>query len=1537
MSAGGSSPIPRGLCLALIFAFSTFGARLAAEDGGLRFDRLSVEDGLSHSSVWTVTQDSVGFLWLGTQEGLNRHDGHEFRVYVHDPADPDSISESETLAIVEDRRGDLWIGTRGGGLNRFLRAEERFEHFRYDPDDPESLSHDVVEALLVDSGGMLWIGTGGGLNRLDPEARPARFERFRHDPDDPRSLSHDTVWNLYQDRRGDLWICTDDGLNRRVHGPDGVTTFERHHHDPDDPDSLSHDSVGSIIEDAAGRLWVGTAAGLDRFDRKTGGFEHWRHRPGDDSSLGPGVVGVLHLDSSGTLWIGGHPGGLSRLKPGSEGPPRSTPFLRDRHDPDDPHSLSSNSVYSILEDATGVFWLATRDGVNRYQPARERFVTYSRSGREPRLPSSGIRAIHQDRSGALWLGTHDGGLVVLDRTSGTAKVRYRAGDGGLNHDTVSALWPDRSAANDGSPRRGANESLWIGTWGGVSRLEDDRLTQYRNDPDDPLSLSHDLVLSLRQDARGRLWVGTAHGLNRLDPEVAGFVRYPDPDDPDSPGAEAIPVIYEDRSATLWFGSLAGGLYRLGGDGRFERLRHDPDDPTSLASDKIAAVFEDSAGRLWVGTHGGGLNRLDDPDGRRFVVFSRRDGLPSDTVLGILEDPGGDLWLATHRGLSRFDPRGSTFQNFDAEDGLQGDVFFIGSCLRGAGGELFFGGIRGLNAFFPDKVGRDPHPPRVAITGFQLFNQDVPLQRIDPASPLTRSITDTREITLSHRQYVIGFEFAALHYGSPRKNRYAYRLEDFDRDWVDTDATKRFAQYSNLKPGRYRFRVKASNGDGLWNEEGQTIRIVVQPPPWKSWWAYSLYGLVIAAAVLGYARWQRVKVEQERAVNRRLREVDRLKDQFLANTSHELRTPLYGIVGLAESLIDGATGELPESAASQLAMVVASARRLSGLVDDILDFSRLTQKSLALRRRPVDLATLTEVVLTLSRPLVGSKRLELKNAVGADLPPADADENRLQQILHNLIGNAIKFTETGTIEVSAVAEEGRLVVRVADTGPGIPTNRRSRIFEAFEQADASTEREFGGTGLGLTVTKQLVELHGGNLWVESTVGEGSTFFFTLPVAAGEAETVPLEDFSRPRAVEPLALADTGLHEPPSGRTGSKEYLSPRLAAQGDFHILVVDDEPVIRQVLVNHLAALGGRVTQASSGPEALRLLEEESRPRGAQAQHFDLVLLDIMMPKMSGYDVCRFLREKSSLEELPVIFLTAKNRVSDLVTGFASGANDYLTKPVAKNELLARVGAHLQLLDAHRRLERLLAERAERIEVLGQKARELEAVNAELERFTYTVSHDLKSPLLTIRGFLGLLQKDVAQGDAERIENDLRRIRAAAETMQELLEDLLQLSRVGRQANPPEAVATVELAVEAADLLAAEIAERGVELEIMSSMPAVFGDRIRLLQVLQNLLHNAVKFLGDQEEPRVEIGARQDGDETVIYVQDNGVGVDPADQERVFGLFEQLPGSDKGTGIGLALVKRIVEVHGGRIWVESEGQGRGSRFCFTLPRVGAEP
>ncbi len=1513
----------RWLLIPSLVASLAIAPPLQAQTPATRFEHLSVEDGLSHSAIMAIAQDRYGFLWIGTRNGLNRYDGYRFRVFQHDPEDPTSLADSDIDSIYEDRSGELWIGT-SGGLHRFDRAEERFIRYLHDPEDPRSLSHNFVTAIFEDHTRTLWIATYGGLNRL---AADGAFQHYLHDPADARALSDSWVETLAEDGEGRLWVGTNGGLDL-YDRPSG--TFRHYRHDPANPQGLSDNRISAIREDADGNLWVGTDRGLNRFDRETETFTRYRHGPVD---LTTERIIELGADREGELWVGTFNAGLIRIPRGA------APPVQYRHHPADPRSLSGDRVLSIFEDRSGILWFGTWVGLNKYDRRLEQFALYRwEPGRDQTLTDSNISAILEDRSGVLWVGTWDKGLNRVDRQRSTV-VQYRpdAEDPrSLPADTVEALCEDRSGV------------LWVGTLGGLARLDPARgtFTVYRNDPEVDSSLDHDTVYRIYEDRRGRLWIGTGVGLCRFEPATESFVRYRLSDEPEV----NVFSILEDHAGILWVGSRSHGLFQLDPDAAESRdplrHRHDPADDNSLGHDDVNYLYEDRSGNLWIGTDGAGLDRLDRlperPARERFTHYREEDGLAGNQVVGILEDDTGHLWLSTSQGLSRLDPRTGEFRNFSIEDGLQSHVFSYRSAFRSPSGEMFFGGIHGFNAFFPDQIGSDPHGPGVVLTDFQLFNDSVPLRRVDSESPLEHSILATTELRLSHRHDVFSLEFAALHYANPQKNRYAYRLEGFDSDWTTTDAGKRFATYTNLDAGRYRFRVRGSNPSGVWSEEEATLWIVVAPPPWKSWWAYTLYALALSAAVVSAVRAQRRKLdkeraarqkeleqeraarqkelEQERAVSRRLREVDKLKDDFLANTSHELRTPLYGITGLAESLIDGVAGKVPSAVKSNLAMIVSSGRRLSHLVNDILDFSQLRHQSLELTRRPVDLRPLVEVVLALSRPLVGSKSLVLTNAVPGDLPPADADEDRLQQILHNLVGNAVKFTESGSVEVAAEAVDAQLVVRVTDTGIGILKEEHERIFDAFEQADASTEREFGGTGLGLAVTRQLVALHGGEIEMQSTPGEGSTFAFTLPIAAAEATSAA--EITIPAALEIDSVPDA-----------PEVTAEPRPAGEDSARILVVDDEPVIRQVLVNQLAAEGYAITQATSGAEALAQIEE-CLP--------DLVLLDVMMPRMSGYEVCRTLRKRNSLEELPVVFLTAKGQPSDLVVGLAAGANDYLPKPVSKSELLARVRTHLALLDVHRQLSQLVEERtsqlAERDLLLAERERligELEMRNADLARFNYTVAHDLKNPLTTIRNFIGLLERDAEQGDHDRLRQDLRRIDDAASTLHRLLDELYEFSRVDHPPIPCEEVALGELVSHVLSDLADVIAERGVEVEVAADLPAVCGDRRRLRQVVRHLMQNAVDYLGDQPSPRVEVGVR-DQEPPVFYVRDNGQGIDPRYHEKIFGLFQRLsPEASDGTGVGLALVKRIVEIHGGRIWVESEGRGRGSTFCLTLPGVGA--
>ena len=642
---------------------------------------------------------------------------------------------------------------------------------------------------------------------------------------------------------------------------------------------------------------------------------------------------------------------------------------------------------------------------------------------------------------------------------------------------------------------------------------------------------------------------------------------------------------------------------------------------------------------------------------------------------------------------------------------------------------------------------------------------------------------------------------------------------------------------------------------------------------------------------------RDSIAQERKLNIQLREIDRLKDEFLANTSHELRTPLYGIIGLAESLCTRADIDLPAPARGQLETIIGSARRLERLVGDILDFSKIKQGQLELVPQPLDLRSVVDAVLVLVRPLAHGKRLTLKNAVPEVLPPAFADEQRLEQILLNLLANAVKFTEAGEVEISAQAMGERILIAVRDTGIGIAPEHQKRIFRAFEQADGSAERLYGGTGLGLAVSRQLVELHGGKLEVESVPGEGSMFSFSLPVATGEA--IPVSH------VAPALLADG---EAPPVET-AVESISATPSGSRTGRILVVDDEPVNRMVLRQQLLTAGHEVCEAADGFQALERLNG-----------VDLVLLDVMMPRMSGYEVCRKLRQRYPPSVLPVIFVTAKDRPENIAEGFATGGNDYLTKPVGKEELQARIAIHLELLAGYHHLKRLVAE--------------LEARNIELARFNDAVAHDLRNPLVTLKNFLGLAERDLDAGSSDQVGKDLASLGTAIHQMERRVDALFRYSAIGSQRLASAPVEMSELIREALHHIAGPITRRGVEVVVSEPLPPIIGDRVLLLELFEELLANAVKFPGGSPSPRIEITAQEEEDEATFIVRDNGAGIDPAYHERIFRLFEQLDPAAEGSGLGLAMARRIVEEHGGRIRVESEGPERGAAFLVSLPGHG---
>ena len=1229
----GRHPLTRTLLAGLMGLALCLPAPDASALESISFSRLSVSDGLAQSTVTDILQDREGYIWIGTLDGLQRYDGYQFKLFKNDPRNPASLSDNVVSALFQDSRGQLWVGTLQGGLNRYNPATGEFVRYQPELGKPNTLNQNTVGAITEDRRGRLWVGTGAGLNRYRPESDD--FEHWENNPLDEYAL---------------------------------------------------HDGhVSALVADREGQLWLGTARGLSRFDPEkqvftrfySEYFEYGSH-PEVASELDRSTINTLYLDTDGSLWAGSQGNGLFHLGTDKE--------LAQFRPNSKPGGLASHDITSILRDRNGRLWVGTGSGLHRFLGETSGFERLGRNPADPQsLSSDEVTTLFQDRSGLLWIGTAGGGIsrTALQLANFGRLIHEPLADNSLSHNSVLDMAEDMSG------------NVWMATFEGLNRFDPrhESWKHFRSDPNDPATIASDRLQTLAIDPNGKLWLGSVAGdVDIFDPVTEKTVHLSRPDLPgekfspyriwritaddngdmwiaaedglylvssegkhaikaeftladfESLGGALVRTILPGRDGRLWFGTQGGGLQSYDPETkRTFSLRYEAGNPASLSNNNVYALYEDEEGNLWAGT-ANGLNRLaraDKDAGRnQFKSFSERDGLPSAAIYGILPDRQGNLWLSTNQGLSRYDPRSQSFRNYDTSAGLPGNEFNAGSALRTRGGVLYFGSISGVAVFNPEQLRRNDYAPPVVLTDVQVRNQSLSATRIAQTAPLKLNFSDND----------ISFSFAALDFHQPGKNQFSYRLLGFDKEWQSV-AGRHEATYTNLDPGHYVFEVKGSNNDALWNPEARRLTMEILPPPWATPLAYTGYALLLIGAMYSLYHAHQRKVREQLRINEHLTRIDRLKDEFLANTSHELRTPLNGIIGIAESLKDGVAGAVNEGQEEHLDLIIGSGRRLAHLVDEILDFKKLTYHNLTLNAKPVHIGPVVEHVLSLCRPLVVGKSLELVNALPGNCPPVEGDENRLQQILYNLIGNAIKFTDAGEVVVSAEVHGRELAVKVRDTGIGIPEDKQALIFQPFEQLEESNTRIHGGTGLGLAVTRQLVELHGGQIEVKSQVGQGSSFSFTLPIA----ENVPVE---MPRD----SLRGEGLlrrrAKPPV------ETQADAMAGPVRGHILVADDEPLNLRVVADFLRVQGFEVQGVGDGQQALDALAK---------RHYDLLILDVMMPRLSGFEVCRIVRETYSALELPILLLSAKNQTSDIVTGLEAGANDYVGKPVERSELLARV------------------------------------------------------------------------------------------------------------------------------------------------------------------------------------------------------------------------------------------------------------------------
>jgi signal transduction histidine kinase/ligand-binding sensor domain-containing protein/class 3 adenylate cyclase len=1217
--------------------------RLGKDQNPFNFSAFSKMQGLKHNLISCIIQDSRSNLWFSTVGGgVTKYDGKYFTHYT----EKEGLGVNSIMCMLEDSKGNIWFGTEKDGIIKF--NGQFFIHFK----NRELNFNDNIISLAEDKLGNLWFSSkDSGVVKFDGTF----FTHYGK----KEGLASDEIYSVFVDHQGIIWFGT---LHDGVSKFDGKTfTHFR------DKNGLVSNEVTSIGEDKQGNIWIAANLGVSKFDGNC--FFNYTLK---ESFRSPTVSSITKT-KNGNLWFGTLGGGVLKY----DG------FYFTQYNKAE--GLNNSEVSGVFEDNSGNIWIGTDGGgVNRFDGKIFTHIT-KKEGLAFDEVFNTVEGNHHD----LWFGTHGGGISQYD---GKQFKNYTIKEG-LIDDKIFSLLKDNKG------------NLWIGSNGQGASKFDGRYFQNLT-TNEGLSSKH--ITAIIQDHKGNIWFGTrGEGATKFDGKV--FTQFTEKEGLSS---NDVLSVFEDMDGNIWFGTLGGGATKYDG----VHFTH-YSTANGLSFNDITSIIQDSRGDIWFGTSGAGVCRF---DGKYFTHFSEKEGLVNNAVLSMMEDKRGNIWFGTRFGLSKISqknlqklktpinkpepsltisPSTVLFKNYSYEDGFLGFGCWRNSKFEASNGDIYFGANDRLTVYHPEGDVDFAPPPQISLIDIALYNESIPWYTLakhqDSSFVLGNGIKVgafhfsglsswnnlPKNLSLKHNSNNLSFTFVGVTQYQPGKVRYQYKLEGVDETWSSLSA-KNEASYGNLLAGNYTFRAKAINGMGVWSKE-LVYSFKIRPPWWKTWWMFLVYGTLFIGVLYWFwrkemlkqvqeLRLERQKTEQEQRVNEELRRVNALKDQFLANTSHELHTPLQGIIGLSESLYERVEDHDQKE---DLSMIISSSRRLNNLVKDILDFSKLKNREIQLYSKPVSLYVLTDVVLRNLSPLVLNKNLKLINAVTKDLPLALGDENRLQQILFNLVGNAIKFTETGQIIVKAYFDPSNaslITVEVEDTGIGIPVDKREIIFQEFEQGDGSIERKFVGTGLGLSVSKRLVELHGGQLWVSSEIGKGSTFFFTLPTA----EELPSIASNQTLVPTPPPLASIQSWETVEDYakkiavTGSTALSNDDIDAK-KIHILAVDDEAINQRVLRNFLSKDIYRLTQVLNGQEALRILDEDDS--------VDLVLLDVMMPEMSGYEVCQKIREKYLPNELPVLMITAKNQVADLVNGLNTGANDYLAKPFSKDEFLARLKMHLNL------------------------------------------------------------------------------------------------------------------------------------------------------------------------------------------------------------------------------------------------------------------
>lgn len=1210
----------------LLFYLFVFFASPSAK-AQLSSSSLTVENGLSQNSVISIAQDSAGFVWLGTRQGLNRYDGHYFKIYKSAQKNSSSISSGEVTSLLTDAKGTLWVGT-SSGLNRYNEQKDAFSRIK-------ELGNSSIEVLYQDDTNNIWIGTLNGLKLLLNKEKNL-FKPFLFSPNVKDPIN--SIYALFKDKHENLWIGTGNGLIVLTN-KNGKYQYKK----INTSTSLPSSYITSITSDFKGNIWLGTANGLCRFDYSSHTFKVFQHDNKNPKSVIHNDIREINIDNKGLLWIGTQDG-LSILNP------QNDTFSNYQHDPEINSTISHNSIHSIFTDRNRTTWIGTYfGGVNIIYPISTRFKIYRNSKFVPSISGNVLSSVLEDKEHNLWIGTEGGGLNYFNRKTHTFKsYKTNPADSFSISSNLVKIMRKEGPESD---------NLIIGTHrGGINIFTPStgKFRHIKNIKDSLGTVGTAEIIALQVDKKGTIWIGTASGLTILKKKDG---NYPDRTSRSILNRymhnKGISSIFEDSQENIWIGTYAG-LYRYKPKTtEFTLFRKNETSSNALQSDYINCITENRAKEILIGTYFGGLS-IYSPKTNTFKTYREKNGLINDNVLGIIEDENRNLWISTANGLSELHPGSGRFRSYTKSDGLAGNEFNARSYFVDSKGEIFLGGINGLTSFYPKDIQLNNFIAPFVFTGLKLFNQQVDINGQDGL--LAEQLNEGKTLTFNHEQNQFTIEFALLNYIKPDKNKYAYKLEGFDRDWTYTSTPS--ATYTNLPAGKYQFIVKGVNNDGIPGERTASIKIHIHPAIWASWWAYLLYTLLFVAALFLIIRYLFI-----RALLKRTEDVQKMKLQFFTNVSHEIRTPLTLILGPLESLLKN-TKNLPEIN-KQVVPIKQNADRLMRLVTELMDFRKTETGNLKLHVEKQDIIRFTQDIFDSFEHL--AKTREIEYSFKYDGQPIEIwfDKEQMEKVFFNLLSNAFKFTNNNG-KIGVLIEEAKKDVRIliSDNGIGIPEESQDKLFVDFFQVDTPNFVHIG-SGIGLALSKSIVSAHTGTILIESipeseTTSRNTCFTVLLKKDNSwldklEQKPLDLSQYTSSVFSQPVPVPNVL----PQEITFSKKRTET---------ILLVEDNHEIRQMLNNSIG-LVYQILEAENGQMGLEIATEHLP---------DLVISDVVMPVMNGLELCKQLKTDERTSHIPVLLLTARASYPQQVDGLETGADVYVTKPFGIELLMLNIRNLLQ-------------------------------------------------------------------------------------------------------------------------------------------------------------------------------------------------------------------------------------------------------------------